>query len=309
MYQKVDDRIEYLRQKALKQPDFGLKHNILTGINIARVLKKSPLRYVEMRNRAAQFTVIAAMLGLLALALSGCGDDGMDIAAIAGGSENPPDVLQGQVLLQNMDHHGAIRIELKEIDLSLLTDDEGVYSLPNEIAEGQWTVRASYPFFSAQEQSFTMVNGVPESDLKTMELNQEVMFDVEPEKLIYTYGETVTINLHVTNVVDYEVTLSSLTSPMTAFAVRHEGVTVVGGLFPGQGAEPQSVTLAPGETQDFALNWIIDNPELGAGEFQIYALLTVSETFPDYFTPDSETAAELNESLFDKLVPATITIQ
>lgn len=309
MYQKVDGHIEYLMQKTGNRPHFTPQHSILTGINIARVIDERPLRYVEMRKRANYIVVIAALLGLLALVMAGCGGDGMDIAAIAGGDENPPDVLQGQVLLENMSDHSSIRIELKEIDLSLLTDAEGVYSLPNEIAEGQWTVRATYPFFSVCEQAFTMVNGVPESDLETMELVQEVMFNVEPEKPIYTYGDTVTINLHVTNVIDYPVTLSSLTSPMTAFAVRHEGVTVVGGLLPGQGAEPQSVTLEPGETQDFVLNWIIDNPELGSGEFQIYALLTVSEMFPDYFSPDSELAAELNESLFAKLVPATITIQ
>nr|HPQ68028.1 hypothetical protein [bacterium] len=84
MYQKVDDRIEYLRQKALKQPDFGSKRNILTGINIARVIEKRPLRYVEMSNRAAKFVIIAATDQSQGEQPQHGGDDGMDIAAIAG---------------------------------------------------------------------------------------------------------------------------------------------------------------------------------------------------------------------------------
>ena len=159
------------------------------------------------------------------------------------------------------------------------------------------------------EEKFTIVNGIPESEIETMELGQQIVFDVTPERLIYTYGETVNIVVSVRNVGSEATTISSASSPMTAFAVRRDGETVVGGLFPGAGAEPQSVTLQPGEVQTFELNWIIDNPDLDVGDYQIYGLLCASADYPDYFSQESSTAAELNESLYTKLAPATITIQ
>lgn len=254
---------------------------------------------------------IAIMLTILFMFLVlGCGEEGMDMpVGFTDDQEDPPETLQGMALLENMDDHGSIRVEMMEIDLSLLTDQDGSYTLPSEIADGEWTLRASYPYFGLAERAFDVFGGVPESDLATMELTQEVVFDVVPDNTFYTHGETVTITLTVHNVAGQEITLSSSTSPMTAFAVRRDGQTVVGGLFPGQGVEPQSVTLAAGQSEDFILNWTIDNPELEPGEYKIYALLTVSGSYPDYFSQNSELAAQLNESLYSKLAPATIIIQ
>lgn len=248
--------------------------------------------------------LIAAVLLPLA-----CGDDGVIKVGFdeVNESTTPPEV-QGRALLENMTEHSGISVELEEIDINLITDAEGKFSLLNELADGEWTLRASYPFFSSIEQSFTVVKGIPETELDNMELTQQIVFDVLPDKLTYTYGDTVFITLEALNVTDEPITLYSLTSPMAAFAVRYEGTTVVGGLFPGQGSQAQEVTLEPGEVQQFSLTWIIDNFDLEPGEYKIFAVLTNSGQYPDYFSPSSDLAAELNESLFQKLTPATITI-
>ncbi len=244
----------------------------------------------------------------LAMVVAGCGDHNKLVSPFNDRTSAPPDVLQGQALLENMDNHRDVRVEMEEIKLSLLTDDAGSFALPNEIADGEWTLKASYPYFASVEEKFTIINGMPDADLKPMKLGQLVAFEVQPERSFYTYGETVNITLRVTNVTNAELTISSATSPMTAFAVRHDDQTVVGGLFPGSGVEPQSVTLHAFEVQTFQLNWIIDNPDLQPGQYQIYALLCVSADYPDYYIQDTGGGSELNDSLYAKLTPAEITI-
>ena len=256
---------------------------------------------------------LTAFLSILLLALGQFGCDENDAPLRMGFEEDnsAPEALTGQVLLENMTDHSGIRVELVEIGVSLITDQDGKFSLPKEIADGEWTIRASYPYFSTVEEKFSVVGGVPESGLEPMTLTQEVVFDVLPDKPIYTFGETVNISLNVHNIVDHAITLSSASSPMTAFAVRLNDETIFGGLYPGKGAEPQSITLEAGQMEDFSITWTIDNPELPAGaEYQIYALLTVSADYPDYFATESSTlSAELNDSLYSKLVPTTIIIQ
>jgi hypothetical protein len=256
-----------------------------------------------------RLTAILLLILLVALPL-GCGDDGVgiDVGFDEADDDNAPDEAQGQAVLENMQDHSGISITLEEIGINLVTDANGEFSLIAELAEGEWTLSASYPFFTSDEQAFTVVKGRPDGDLREMTLEQLVIFDVLPERQVYYHGETVLVSLEATNVTSEELTLESLTSPMASLAVRHDGETVVGGLFPGLGSEPQSVVLQPYETLSFSLSWTIDNYDLAPGEYQIYAVLTDSGHYPDYFTPDSELAAELNGSLYDKLTPATITL-
>lgn len=252
--------------------------------------------------------LIVALPGLLFL--PACGDDGvgLDVGFDEGDvSEDAPSEVQGVASLENMQNHSGISVELLEIGISLVTDDTGEFSLISELADGEWTISASYPFFAGDEQSLTIVNGRPEADLETMILYQQVIFNVVPDKLEYTYGETVFITLEALNITDEPLSLLSATSPMAAYAVRHEDQTVVGGLYPGQGAEPQEVVLQPDEIQSFTMSWTIDNYELELGDYQIFAVLTNSDQYPEYFSSEAETA-ELNESLFSKLTPVTVTL-
>ncbi|MDP8224868.1 MAG: hypothetical protein P9L99_16025 [Candidatus Lernaella stagnicola] len=257
-----------------------------------------------------QARIIIGFLVLLAAMLVACGDNGVgiDVGFDDPVEEGVPPEAQGSATLENMHNHSGISVELAEIGISLVTDEKGEFALISELAEGEWTLFASYPFFSTAEQNFTVVKGRPENDLDPMKLDQRVIFDVRPERPYYTYGETVVITLDATNVSGEIQKLESLSSPMAAFAVRHNSETVVGGLFPGQGSEPQEVVLQPYETLSFTLSWTIDNFDLEPGDYDIYAVLTNSAQYPDYFSPDSELAAELNNSLFSKLTPATISL-
>ncbi len=309
MYQKPDVNHRILTNKSQKRMISTAKRLKFNGMEFANHKHGCLACWAEIEVFVTSRAWPLLLVFVLMAVVCGCGDEGSVVSPFSDADVSTPDELQGQALLENMSHHGGIRVELEQIKLSLITDDAGAYSLPSEIADGEWTLKATYPYFMSVEEKFTIVNGIPESEIETMELGQQIVFDVTPERLIYTYGETVNIMVSVRNVGFEATTISSATSPMTAFAVRRDGETVVGGLFPGAGAEPQSVTLQPGEVQTFELNWIIDNPDLDVGDYQIYGILCASADYPDYFSQESSTAAELNESLYKKLTPATITIQ
>jgi len=245
----------------------------------------------------------------IALVAAGCGGKGLGLANPFGSSGGQgSSSAEGQAHLQNEQNHAGITVTIVEINVSLITNTEGVYSLVNQLADGDWTLRAVYPYFSAQEQSFTVINGVLENSLQTMLLPEKIAFTVTTDKTSYTYGETVFVTLEAVNVTSDPVTIDSMTSPLEAFAVRFNGQTVAGGLFPGQNSEPEQVTLEPGVPQQSQWSWTIDNPDLAAGEYQIYGILTNSGQYPDYFDPNSDLAAQFNDSLFTKFTPATITL-
>jgi hypothetical protein len=260
-----------------------------------------------MWRKLLRSAVTVAAMALAALFFTGCGSDnivGFDEPADQGSA---PEV-KGTAHLENMENHSGISVEMADLKVNLVTDESGKFSLMAEIADGTWTLRAVYPYFYAVEQEFTIVNGLLDSALEAMTLRQKIVFNVYVDKLTYTYGETVFITLEALNVTNDAVTLSSLSSPMDAYAVRFEDQTVVGGLFPGQGSAPQETTLAPGEVRTFEQTWTIDNYDLPPGEYQVYAALTNSAQYPNYFSAESELAAQFNESLYSKLTPATITL-
>lgn len=246
--------------------------------------------------------IIPILIFALLIIFSACDDDGID-------NESAPDILTGIVQLENMANHSGVRVELVEISTSLLTDMDGTYHLPENLAEGEWTLQASYPFFSLRTETFVMQSGAPADEIEPMKLSQRVHFYVSTDRENYGIGETVEITLDVLNMEDEAVTLSSLTSPQAAFAVRKDDVTVVGALLPGLGEESQSVTIEPGDEFQTTLSWVLDNNSLEPGEYHIYAVLSDNENYPNYFNPDEDLMTQFNESLFSKLVPAVVNIQ
>ena len=254
------------------------------------------------------FPSLVALAVLLLLAWS-CGGDGFEIVGPLDETEDGPDILTGSVKLENVENHSAVRVELVDIQTSLLTGADGEFTLPENLAEGEWTIRASYPYFTPDDQKFVVQNGTPSQSLDAMELPQRVRFSVHTDKENYVIGETVEIRLFSHNVTEEALTLSSPTSPISAVAVRKDGETILGGLLPGSDEVPESVVLEPGDVDQRTFYWPLDNAELGAGELEIYAVLTDGDNFPDYFTANTATVQQFNESLFSKLDPAVITIE
>ncbi|MDP8255202.1 MAG: hypothetical protein P9M14_05590 [Candidatus Alcyoniella australis] len=222
--------------------------------------------------------------------------------------EPPPKTMTGHAYLNDSDNHGTIKVELGDAGFSLLTDIQGAYTLPAEMGDGQWTLTARYPYYADALQTIEIIDGYPEEPLQDMLLTKQIELEVLTDRTSYGKHDEVLITLNVTNVSDQELVLGSDTSPATAYAVRIADQIAYGGLFPGTGNEPTSITLEAGETQSFEMSWQIDEFNLTGSDTQIeiFAVYCTSTTHPQYFDPQA--LEELNQSLYSRLTPTTIRI-
>ena len=237
-----------------------------------------------------------------------CGEDGFDIVGPLDSEDAAPDILTGEVVLENMNDHAGVRVELLEIETSLLTNGDGSFILPENLAEGEWTLAASYPFFSSVNQAFVVQNGLPADDLDRMDMRQQVRFTVSCDKAAYAVGETVSILLFIENLTEQTISLSSETGPQTAFAIRQQGQTLIGGLYPGTEQGSVSISIEANGYATYETTWVPENAQLMSGEYELYGIVADQLNYPAYFTPEVGQINPLNESLFTKLVPAVFTI-
>jgi len=244
---------------------------------------------------------------LFTLLLFGCGGDMETFEPFSEDGE-APEILTGNVDLENMEDHAGVRIELLEINTSLVTDENGAFILPELLAEGEWTISSTYPFFSSAQQVFIVQNGLPSNKLETMKMEQQVAFNISTNKQEYMAGDVVEITLETINISDEPITLSSTSSPQVALAVRKDGVTVMGNLLPGDELTPCEITIDPEEPTITEISWTIDDLKFEHGEYEIFAILTDNVNYPFYFNPEENLGMEFNESLFQKLLPAIILI-
>jgi hypothetical protein len=249
-------------------------------------------------NRITRPLLAAALLA--ALVWSGCGEALMDAA-------HAPDNLAGRVTLENQAEHSNVEVTLTlgGWSVTLLTDAGGTFTVPSDLAAGEWTMQADFPFFGRASGGFTVENGLPTSDLADLLLPRRVRFDVTTDAPAYRLGDPVEITLVAGNTGDETIVLKSATSPMFAVAVVADGRTHIGSLMPGSNPTPEEVTLAPGEQRTFQVTWRTEATPLAPGFYNVYAILAASETYPDFFSADFP---ELNDALFAKLVPAPIEL-
>lgn len=274
----------------------GLKRHAICLIEILDWFKSELLRK-KMGKKLIIFTVV------FAVTLLGACEDGFKNT-----DEGPPDILTGSVLLENMDDHKGISVRLEELEASLVTENDGTFILPENLAEGEWTLVSKYPYFKTTSQTFVIKNGQPEEKLETMEMEQAVQFFVWTDQAEYFVGDTVFATIIAENVSDEPVTLASATSPQLAVAIRHEGEIILGGLFPGDQDEFSSVTIDPGAPYETEITWEIDSAFIVSGEYEVYALLTDRENHENYFDPDPEMSEQFNNTLYPKINFATIQI-
>jgi len=242
-------------------------------------------------------------------AISSCSDNmaGMGIGGNDGGN-SAPDILTGQAFLENQEEYSGVQVELVDLALSLVTDSKGNFVLPDNMTEGQWTINASYPFFKSTSETFSVTGGLPEDKLEPLNLTQLVRFTVTCDKENYTQGETVNILLIAQNLTAEKVILASLTSPQIAFAVLKDGIIVYGDLLPGSDSTHSQVVLEPSESKVFEASWMINDATLTSGKYEIYGVVTTSQTHPNYFNPDSELKSKFNSTIYKKLTPSSIEI-
>ncbi|MBZ0273090.1 hypothetical protein K8I61_13715 [bacterium] len=278
----------------------------MTGVATRRAIKDN--QWVRMTTRYGKGVLVALAVAAL---FAACTDElgnklsGFDVDEA---SEEARDILTGRARLSGETDHNDIRVELPDAGFSMFTDKSGNFQLPRDLSDGEWTIVANYPFFHSVTRRFNVVRGVPESPLATIELPRAIAFGISTNGTFFGYGSTVVITLAATNVSTNPVIIASTRRPIAAFAVRRNGETVAGGLFPGYDAlDPVEIEFAPGDTQYFQMRWKIDNPDITSGYYDIYAALASDVTHPSYFSEDAEDAA-FNESLFAKLSPVTIRV-
>ncbi|MCB9475492.1 MAG: hypothetical protein H6684_07230 [Deltaproteobacteria bacterium] len=252
-------------------------------------------------------------IGVLAtlLLIAGCSDEfgnrlsGFDTDEL---TDEGAVELNGRALLQDQDNHSYIRVKLADLSISMLTNSDGEYQLPTELSEGEWKLEASYPYYHSASLNFETDEGRPTKPLSDMVLEPSVHFSVSTNKSTIALGESMTVTLTVSNPSTHEVTLSSTTTPMEAFALWKDGKVAYGGLYPGDTDIPMELELLPGDTRYIEFDWTLDDPSLPSGEYRLFAALTSNVTHPEYFDTSPE-LTDFNWSLYRKLESVTITVR
>ncbi len=131
--------------------------------------------------------------------------------------------LQTRVTLENQSEHSGIMVELLELDTFAVTDSTGKFILQN-IPDGEYTMRAGYPYFSFAETKVLVQNGIIQTPVN-MELKQLLQFWVEPSETTLSALDlsTLTAYLFVKNITDTIVTIGGYSSPEIFVAFEPQG--------------------------------------------------------------------------------------
>ena len=257
--------------------------------------------------------ILIALAGLMFLVFFAACTDEMGDALSGFDDEDDSsvkhDILTGRVVLEDADEFDMIRVELTDVGVSMLTDADGYFQLPKDLSDGDWTLEASYPYYHASEKSFRIVKGVPESRLDTITLSRSVDFTATTNGNAFRPGSVVQITLAAENVSTKDATLSSDFQPPETFAVMYKGQVVYGDLYPGTSGDPSTLTLSPGDTVYYKMQWEINDGALLTGDYLIYAIVTTGGTHPDYFDASSDDSDLFNQSLYSKITPAVVTLE
>lgn len=285
----------------------------LVGASTSRLLKQRPsdqivsIGYLQIIAKKADFLDYKSpLLGVV--------DQSVDISLTRRIYEN-----SARVVLEGQQNHGWVRVTILEADTCVYTAIDGYFTLP-PLPDGVWTLCAEYPYSVSLKTTIVIKDGKPIEPVKSMVLKQQIKFQVALAQESYKIGEDVQFTLVSANVSDQTVTLWSSSTSMNAFAARKGGVTLVGGLVNGPAAAIDTRTLQPNTADTCLFHWRMRRewpPE--PGTYDIYAILVAQEIYVNsdtskywnYFHGSLTTNTldqNLKESLFTKLVPATVLI-
>ncbi len=257
----------------------------------------------------SRFSLVALLCACLALV--GCPDEwgnelsGFDTDGI--GNESA-DILTGRALLEGQGDNAAIQILLGQLDISMLTANDGLYRLPRDLPEGEWELEARYPYYHSATLKFQIENGVPSDPLPDLTLARALEYTVTTNGYFFTFGDSVIVTLAVENISTLPYEIRSSKRPVEAMAVVRDGEVVFGGLVSGLVDDETGITLDPGDTLFYEFLWKVEGMNISPGEYEIYSVLTSDLTHPEYFSKPTDGGTDLNVGLFDRLRPAVVRI-
>ncbi len=252
-----------------------------------------------------------ALILFVCLSATGCPDEwGNELSGFDtdGVGKNSADILTGRALLAGQRDNASIQILLGQLDVSMLTGADGLYRLPRDLPEGEWTLEARYPYYHSAKLSFQIKNGVPADPLPDLTLERALDFTVTTNGYFFTFGDSVIVTLAVENISTTPYEIRSSKKPVEAMAVVRNGEVVYGGLVPGLVEDEIQITFAPGDTLFYEFLWKIEGTDVSPGEYEIYAVLTSDLTHPEYFTKPTAGQTDLNAGLFARLRPAVVRV-
>lgn len=252
----------------------------------------------------------------------------------------------GRVKLENQVDHAAVMISWFRDDNKadyVPTDSLGYYVLPI-FADGEWIVKAEYPYYAWQSDTIVVTNGKPQRMLKTLFLTQQLAFEVILDRIEYSINDTLWIQFKATNLTDETLLIRSLTQPIHevgyAITENDEPLIIESSTFPegfvwgytfqsaGLPALDERI-LQPGETilepyrdsihdlMYIDLKALYDFGVIQKGKtYQIFAGYIGDRTYPwQYFTSLNlhiiapvKHLELFNYSLYKKLTPVSITL-
>ena len=147
----------------------------------------------------------------------------------------------GRVVLENQDDHAAVMISWFRNDDKedyLPTDKLGYYVIP-QLADGEWVVKAEYPYYAWQSDTIVVTNGKPQRMLKTLFLTQQLAFEVILDRIKYSVNDTLWIQFKATNLTDETLFIGSLNYPIHSigYAITKNGKPLI--IDSGTFANPQ----------------------------------------------------------------------
>jgi len=244
------------------------------------------------------------------------------LALVVSGCEISKMPYSPRVYLEGQEDHSWITVRVVEADTFVFTASDGSYVLP-PLGDGTWTLRASYPWYSTEEQRVVIEEGAVSQPIADMTLRREIVFEVQTDRASYRLGEKVQITLISKNLTGQAITLESVSASMDCYVVLRDREVIRGQLGPGPADMVDRREFRPWGADTTRRYWNTRaHPPPGPGEYKIYACLAPDlrivnqdTTYYGYYFyrygrhPSLGVPATITESLFPKIASVTIKIQ
>jgi hypothetical protein len=221
------------------------------------------------------------------------------------------------ISLQNQTEHSGIMVKIKELDQFVITDSLGFFnfdSLPN----GNFILKAKYPYFATREESIRVVSGKIEPPVH-LELKQLLQFWIEPPETSISinndpnYCRLTGFRLNMANLTDSTVTVqNSKGGTLHLEALKPIGFSwptdnchaTYGMFIVGNLAFGPNYTFQPKDTVSLPSGSIIMEVDplcLSLNKYLLYATIPDQLNFKEYFDIDSLQAGTPNQPRYNQM--------